>query len=125
MSETELSDAAFEAFKKENPEFVSMVVTDVGNNIIFKTNNSTITKDEIVALVNAWKNHEPNCTIQNIRYTLIRTEDLQLAGKKPGTTNQLVGTMYKNKRAIAFIGVGGSNLNSCSVFFQKWVYTRL
>ena len=125
MSETELSDGAFEAFKKENPEFVSLVVTDTEDNIVFKSSNATMTKDDIIPLINAWKNHEPNCVVQDIKYTLIRTEDLQLAGKKPGTDFQVVGTMHKNKRAIGFINGSKSNLNACSVYFQKWIYTRL
>jgi hypothetical protein len=125
MSETELSDVTFEAFKKDNPEFFSMVVTDAEDNIIFKSNNVSLTKEGIAPLINAWKKHEPNCIVQDIRYTLIRTEDLQLAGKKPGTDYQVVGTMHKNKRAIGFISGSKSNLNACSVYFQKWIYTRL
>lgn len=64
--------------------------------VVFKSGNAEITKEEGRNLLKAWKEKESSITYQNFRYAILKNDDIQLAAKNiVGEKGNLAGSITK------------------------------
>ena len=121
---TENIAEAYKIFKEGHDEFGDLLVIDKDAEILFKTDNISFDKSVCKIILDAWMEHQGSMIIDEIRYTILKSEPFQLAALKPGSGKSIVGSITKKGNyGIAFLTGGGANsLIVSSVLLNKWIW---
>ena len=64
--------------------------------LIFKSAEFPLTNEESRQILHAWKQKEPSLTFQNLRYAILKNDEIQLAAKNiTGGKGNIVGSVTK------------------------------
>ncbi|MFX0104505.1 MAG: hypothetical protein ACFE75_03330 [Candidatus Hodarchaeota archaeon] len=64
--------------------------------ILFKSDDFPLTREEAKTILNAWKTKEPALTFQNYRFAILKNDELQLAAKNIGAgKGNIIGSITK------------------------------
>lgn len=89
--------------------------------ILFKSENFSLTKEEAKEILDAWKESKPALTFQNFRFAILKNDDIQLAAKNitQGKGN-IVGSITKEgDYLVAHTRDEGMILLEWSIFINK------
>jgi len=115
----------FKEFQEKNKEFRDLTIY-VPDETLIKTENSELDNDDVKEIINVWNNHLGTLNLKGVRYVLLKTDPLQLAGVAPSSGNRgIVGTCIKGKYAICLLDKSANNINASSIYLQKWIFDKL
>ena len=64
--------------------------------IVFKSEEFPLTNEETKLILKAWKQKEPSLTFQNLRFAILKNDEIQLAAKNiAGGKGNIVGSVTK------------------------------
>jgi hypothetical protein len=64
--------------------------------VVYKYGDVDFTDQEGISLLNAWKEKEPSLKYQNVRYAVLKNDDIQLAAKNvAGGKGNIAGSISK------------------------------
>jgi hypothetical protein len=89
--------------------------------ILFKSENFTLSKEEAKEILDAWKENKPALTFHNSRFAILKNDDIQLAAKNiaQGKGN-IVGSITKEgDYLVAHTRDEGMILLEWSIFINK------
>ncbi|MFX1234931.1 MAG: hypothetical protein ACFFBY_10275 [Promethearchaeota archaeon] len=89
--------------------------------ILFMSENFSLTKEEAKEILDAWKESKPALTFQNFRFAILKNDDIQLAAKNitQGKGN-IVGSITKEgDYLVAHTRDEGMILLEWSIFINK------
>jgi hypothetical protein len=94
---------------------------DSNGEIIFKSEEFSLSNEEAKAMLVAWKQKEPALKFQNHRYAILKNDDIQLAAKNiAGEKGNIVGSITKDgDYLIAHTQDEGLILLEWSIFINK------
>ena len=70
---------------------------DSNGEIIFKSEEFSLSNEEAKAMLVAWKQKEPALNFQNYRFAVLKNDDIQLAAKNiAGGKGNIVGSITKD-----------------------------
>jgi hypothetical protein len=89
----------FDYLVNELHEFEGMeeiFVLDSNGNILFKSEDFQISDEEAKAILKAWKEKESALLFQNLRFAILKNDEIQLAAKNiVGGKGNIVGSITK------------------------------
>jgi len=94
---------------------------DSNGEILFKSEEFSLSNDEAKAMLIAWKQKEPALNFQNYRFAILKNDDIQLAAKNiAGGKGNIVGSITKDgDYLIAHTRDEGMILLEWSIFINK------
>ncbi len=94
---------------------------DSNGEILFKSEEFSLSNDEAKAMLIAWKQKEPALNFQNYRFAILKNDDIQLAAKNiAGGKGNIVGSITKDgDYLIAHTRDEGLILLEWSIFINK------
>ena len=94
---------------------------DSNGEIIFKSEEFSLSNEEAKAMLVAWKQKEPALNFQNYRFAILKNDDIQLAAKNiAGGKGNIVGSITKDgDYLIAHTRDEGMILLEWSIFINK------
>ncbi len=70
---------------------------DSNGEIVFKSEEFSLSNEEAKAMLVAWKQKEPALNFQNYRFAILKNDDIQLAAKNiAGGKGNIVGSITKD-----------------------------
>jgi hypothetical protein len=64
--------------------------------IVFKSEEFPLTNEETKLILKSWKQKEPSLTFQNLRFAILKNDEIQLAAKNiTGGKGNIVGSVTK------------------------------
>ena len=119
MDEQRFFDLVAALREYEGTEEIFLLSAD--GDILFKSENFSLTKEEAKEILDAWKESKPALTFQNIRFAILKNDDIQLAAKNiaQGKGN-IVGSITKEgDYLVAHTRDEGMILLEWSIFINK------
>ncbi len=94
---------------------------DSNGEILFKSEEFSLSNEEAKAMLVAWKQKEPALNFQNYRFAILKNDDIQLAAKNiVGGKGNIVGSISKDgDYLIAHTRDEGMILLEWSIFINK------
>ncbi len=94
---------------------------DSNGEILFKSEEFSLSNEEAKAMLVAWKQKEPALSFQNYRFAILKNDDIQLAAKNiAGGKGNIVGSITKDgDYLIAHTRDEGLILLEWSIFINK------
>ncbi len=94
---------------------------DSNGEILFKSEEFSLSNEEAKAMLVAWKQKEPALNFQNYRFAILKNDDIQLAAKNiAGGKGNIVGSITKDgDYLIAHTRDEGLILLEWSIFINK------
>ena len=94
---------------------------DSNGEIVFKSEEFSLSNEEAKAMLAAWKQKEPALNFQNYRFAILKNDDIQLAAKNiAGGKGNIVGSITKDgDYLIAHTRDEGLILLEWSIFINK------
>jgi len=94
---------------------------DSNGEILFKSEEFSLSNEEAKAMLVAWKQKEPALNFQNYRFAILKNDDIQLAAKNiAGGKGNIVGSITKDgDYLIAHTRDEGMILLEWSIFINK------
>jgi len=94
---------------------------DSKGEILFKSEEFSLSNEEAKAMLVAWKQKEPALNFQNYRFAILKNDDIQLAAKNiAGGKGNIVGSITKDgDYLIAHTRDEGMILLEWSIFINK------
>ncbi len=94
---------------------------DSNGEILFKSEEFSLSNEEAKAMLVAWKQKEPALNFQNYRFAILKNDDIQLAAKNiAGGKGNIVGSISKDgDYLIAHTRDEGLILLEWSIFINK------
>ncbi len=94
---------------------------DSNGEIIFKSEEFSLSNEEAKAMLVAWKQKEPALNFQDYRFAILKNDDIQLAAKNiAGEKGNIVGSITKDgDYLIAHTQDEGLILLEWSIFINK------
>jgi hypothetical protein len=94
---------------------------DSNGEIVFKSEEFSLSNEEAKAMLVAWKQKEPALNFQNYRFAILKNDDIQLAAKNiAGGKGNIVGSITKDgDYLIAHTRDEGMILLEWSIFINK------
>ncbi len=94
---------------------------DSNGEILFKSEEFSLSNEEAKAMLVAWKQKEPALNFQTYRFAILKNDDIQLAAKNiAGGKGNIVGSITKNgDYLIAHTRDEGLILLEWSIFINK------
>jgi hypothetical protein len=94
---------------------------DSNGEILFKSEEFSLSNEEAKAMLVAWKQKEPALNFQNYRFAILKNDDIQLAAKNiAGGKGNIVGSITKSgDYLIAHTRDEGLILLEWSIFINK------
>ncbi len=94
---------------------------DSNGEILFKSEEFSLSNEEAKAMLVAWKQKEPALNFQNYRFAILKNDDIQLAAKNiAGGNGNIVGSITKDgDYLIAHTRDEGMILLEWSIFINK------
>jgi len=94
---------------------------DSNGEILFKSEEFSLSNEEAKAMLRAWKQKEPALNFQTYRFAILKNDDIQLAAKNiAGGKGNIVGSITKNgDYLIAHTRDEGLILLEWSIFINK------
>ncbi len=81
--------------EQEGIEEIFLLNTE--GDIIHKSGDFQLTNEEAKAILSAWKTNEPAVMFQNLRFAILKNDDIQLAAKNiVGGKGNIVGSITKD-----------------------------
>jgi hypothetical protein len=89
--------------------------------VIYKSEDFTLTSDEAKAILKAWKEKEPAIIFQGLRFAILKNDEIQLAAKNiTGGKGNIVGSITKEgDYLVAHTRDEGLILLEWSIFINK------
>ena len=89
--------------------------------IVFKSEDFSLSNKEARAILNAWKTKEPALTFQNYRFAILKNDEIQLAAKNIGAgKGNIIGSITKEgDYLVAHTRDEGLILLEWSIFINK------
>ncbi|NVM19356.1 MAG: hypothetical protein HWN80_16740 [Candidatus Lokiarchaeota archaeon] len=114
----------FDYLVNELREFEGMeeiFVLDSNGNILFKSEDFQLLSEEAKAILKAWKEKESALMFQNLRFAILKNDDIQLAAKNiVGGKGNIVGSITKEgDYLIAHTRDEGLIVLEWSIFINK------
>ena len=94
---------------------------DSNGEILFKSEEFSLSNEEAKAMLGAWKQKEPALNFQNYRFAVLKNDNIQLAAKNiAGGKGNIVGSITKDgDYLIAHTRDEGLILLEWSIFINK------
>lgn len=94
---------------------------DSNGEILFKSEEFSLSNEEAKAMLVAWKQKEPALNFQNYRFAILKNDEIQLAAKNiAGGKGNIVGSITKDgDYLIAHTRDEGMILLEWSIFINK------
>ncbi|MFW9951354.1 MAG: hypothetical protein ACFFKA_14640 [Candidatus Thorarchaeota archaeon] len=114
----------FDYLVNELREFEGMeeiFVLDSNGTILFKSEDFQLSKEEAKAILKAWKEKESALMFQNLRFAILKNDEIQLAAKNiVGGKGNIVGSITKEgDYLIAHTRDEGLIVLEWSIFINK------
>lgn len=114
----------FDYLVNELHEFEGMeeiFVLDPNGNILFKSEDFQLSEEEAKAILKAWKEKESALMFQNLRFAILKNDEIQLAAKNiVGGKGNIVGSITKEgDYLIAHTRDEGMIVLEWSIFINK------
>ena len=106
---------------KEHEGMDEIFLLNSDGDLIFKSEDFSLSADEAKALLKAWKEKEPAIIFQGLRFTILKNDEIQLAAKNiTGGKGNVVGSITKEgDYLVAHTRDEGLILLEWSIFINK------
>ncbi len=103
----------FNDFKKRHYEFNDLVICSNLGQVLFSTENITLTQEECRKILDTWLHNKSELFFKEIRYTILKSDIYQYAALNPPLKLGIVGSMDKEYNyAIGFVEADKNPENS-------------
>ena len=118
----------FDYLVNELREFEGMeeiFVLDSNGNILFKSEDSQLSSEEAKAILKAWREKESALMFQDLRFAILKNDEIQLAAKNiVGGKGNVIGSVTKEgDYLIAHTRDEGLIVLEWSIFINKVAWT--
>ena len=118
----------FDYLVNELREFEGMeeiFVLDSNGNILFKSEDFQLSSEEAKAILKAWREKESALMFQDLRFAILKNDDIQLAAKNiVGGNGNIIGSVTKEgDYLIAHTRDEGLIVLEWSIFINKVAWT--
>jgi hypothetical protein len=106
---------------KEHEGMEEIILLNSGGDVIYKSEDFSLSADEARALLKAWKEKEPALIFQGSRFAILKNDEIQLAAKNiTGGKGNVVGSITKEgDYLVAHTRDEGLILLEWSIFINK------
>ncbi|MCJ7647057.1 MAG: hypothetical protein MUP85_00445 [Candidatus Lokiarchaeota archaeon] len=106
---------------KEHEGMEEIILLNSGGDVIYKSEDFSLSTDEAKALLKAWKEKEPAIIFQGLRFAILKNDEIQLAAKNiTGGKGNIVGSITKEgDYLVAHTRDEGLILLEWSIFINK------
>ncbi|MCJ7651494.1 MAG: hypothetical protein MUP85_23035 [Candidatus Lokiarchaeota archaeon] len=106
---------------KEHEGMEEIILLNSGGDVIYKSEDFSLSADEARVLLKAWKEKEPALIFQGSRFAILKNDEIQLAAKNiTGGKGNVVGSITKEgDYLVAHTRDEGLILLEWSIFINK------
>jgi len=106
---------------KEHEGMEEILLLNSEGDVIYKSEDFSLSTDEAKALLKAWKEKEPAIIFQGLRFAILKNDEIQLAAKNiTGGKGNIVGSITKEgDYLVAHTRDEGLILLEWSIFINK------
>lgn len=106
---------------KEREGMDEIFLLNSEGDVIYKSEDFSLSTDEAKALIKAWKENEPAVIFQGLRFAILKNDEIQLAAKNiTGGKGNIVGSITKEgDYLVAHTRDEGLIILEWSIFINK------
>jgi hypothetical protein len=119
--------ASYKAFQDQNPGFGALIVLTRVGDILYTSEPDAMSPDQAKHLVDVWFNNKPAVEFGDIRYPVLKWDELQFAAKNVAKKGSLIGCKTKTDN-FAVVKVAGdcpTNIIQATIALNRWSWNEV
>ena len=125
--ENEEIQAAYTEFQNDHPGFVELLVLSESGEQLFTSDPDFATPEETAQLMTAWLTNQPAVEIKEVRYPILKWDELQFAASNVAGYGALIGAKTKaGNYAVVHLDTSTKTpLLQATVELNRWSWNLL
>ena len=120
-------NSSYKEFQAQNPGFGALIVLTRAGEILHMTEPDAMTADQAKHLVDVWFNNKPAVEFGDIRYPVLKWDELQFAAKNVAKKGSLVGCKTKSDKLVVSKVAGDcpTNIITATIALNRWSWNEV